>query len=145
MNARRRTPPVTTALLALLALLLIAAALFALPRAYVGYHQWQADRAINDFAANGQTGVQAERIEYHLDRLVAAGKFRKFQYEFKFVDSASPQAQTIIQAMVTGKAPPRETFESPAGQKGKKLRISVVCRREDVDEWEAFVKKYDAP
>lgn len=145
MNARQRKPPVTNALLAILASLLVAGAVIGLPRAYVDYHQWQADRAMNEFAANGQTDAQAERIDYHLDRLVAAGKFHEFRYEFRFVDSASRQARAVIQAMIAGNAPPRETLESPAGHAGKKLRISVACLPGDVDEWEAFVKSVDVP
>lgn len=145
MNERKGKRSVTSMLLATLALLLTIAAVIGLPRAYVGYHQWQANRAMKGFVANGQADASIERADYHLARLVAVGTFDEFQYEFKYVDSASPQARSVIQAIISAKAPAREAFESPAGQPGKKLRISVVCRPEDVDDWEAFVKPMDVP
>lgn len=145
MNVRQRKSPVTAVLLAILALLLVAAVVIGLMQAYVGYHQWQADRAMNDFFANGQPAGSIERADYHLHRLIAVGTLDEFQYEFKYVDSASPKATMVVQKAGSGKSPARELLESPAGQVGKKLRISVVCRPEDVDDWEAFVKAHDTP
>ena len=145
MREKRRKSPVTVALLTIFGMLLSAGAIIGLPRAYVGYHQWQANRAISDFVANGQTAASINRAEYHLDRLVAVGKFDEFEYEFKHIDSALPAARSVVQAITSRNSPPHEAFESPAGQVGRKLRISVVCRPEDIDDWEAFVKAMDAP
>jgi acyl carrier protein len=116
-----------------------------LPRAYVGYHQWQLDRAGARFVANTKDRAAIDLMKYHRDRLVDVGVYERVRYEIRHVPSDSPRAHRIVGASTSATSPPRVDLWSPAGKSGQRLVITVTCAPGDVAAWQAFFAAQDVP
>jgi hypothetical protein len=129
------------AVLLAVAVLVVAVSLTKLPNVYVAFHEWRFNRLSTEWFADTSKQNLRDWADFHRDQLVSVGAYEEVRHTFSDVESTSPKAKAFVKKLISGECPHYIEWSSPAGKAGSPLEVEILCRPEDTQAWNNFLKK----